>query len=88
MGGGVWNSGWRDGCTLDEVEEVMLDLEKILLSKLIDDMLMELTMVSNVLISWPTLSQMNTVGYHGCVPQPAQPGQPDRLVPAESRLAS
>lgn len=42
MGVGVWNSGWKDGCTLDEVEEVILDLEKILLSKLIDDMLKEL----------------------------------------------
>ncbi|KAI3714614.1 hypothetical protein L6452_21572 [Arctium lappa] len=42
MGVGVWNSGWKDGCTLDEVEEVILDLEKILLSRLIDDMLKEL----------------------------------------------
>ncbi|XP_024979832.1 uncharacterized protein LOC112516831 [Cynara cardunculus var. scolymus] len=41
--GGVWNTGWKDGCTLDEVEEVVLDLEKILLSKLLDDMLMELS---------------------------------------------
>lgn len=40
--GGVWNTGWKDGCTLDEVEEAVLDLEKILLSKLIDDILMEL----------------------------------------------
>ncbi|CAH1426364.1 unnamed protein product [Lactuca virosa] len=42
--GGTWSSGWKDGCTLDEVEEAVLDLEKIVLSKLIDDMLMELVL--------------------------------------------
>ncbi|XP_071715273.1 uncharacterized protein [Rutidosis leptorrhynchoides] len=36
------NGGWKDGCTINEVEEVVLDLEKMVLSKLIDDMLMEL----------------------------------------------
>lgn len=41
--GGVWSTTcWKDGCTVNEVEETFLDLEKIVLSKLIDDVLMEL----------------------------------------------
>ncbi|GJV44166.1 hypothetical protein Tco_1428702 [Tanacetum coccineum] len=41
--GGVWSTtGWKDGCTINEVEEAVLDLEKIILSRLIDEMLMEL----------------------------------------------
>ncbi|XP_071742311.1 uncharacterized protein [Rutidosis leptorrhynchoides] len=40
--GGAWSSGWKDGCTVNEVEEVVLDMEKMVLSKLIDGMLMEL----------------------------------------------
>nr|XP_043627002.1 uncharacterized protein LOC122598476 [Erigeron canadensis] len=40
--GGVWTAGWTDGCTVNEVEEAVLDLEKMVLSKLIDDILIEL----------------------------------------------
>lgn len=40
--GGTWSSGWKDGCTLDEIEEAVLDLERMVLSKLIDDVLVEL----------------------------------------------
>lgn len=41
--GGAWSTtGWKDGCTVNEVDEVVLDLEKIVLSKLIDDIVMEL----------------------------------------------
>ncbi|KAK9071289.1 hypothetical protein SSX86_009857 [Deinandra increscens subsp. villosa] len=41
--GGAWSTtGWKDGCTINEVEETVLDLEKVVLSTLIDDVLMEL----------------------------------------------
>ncbi|KAK1417316.1 hypothetical protein QVD17_26443 [Tagetes erecta] len=41
--GGVWSTiGWKYSCTVNEVEETVLDLEKMVLSKLIDDVLMEL----------------------------------------------
>ncbi|KAI3775509.1 hypothetical protein L1987_50088 [Smallanthus sonchifolius] len=41
--GGAWSTtGWKDGCTVNEVEETVLHLEKMVLSRLIDDVLMEL----------------------------------------------
>ncbi|KAD6795118.1 hypothetical protein E3N88_06014 [Mikania micrantha] len=41
--GGPWSTtGWKDGCTVNEVEEIVLDLEKLVLSRLIDDVLIEL----------------------------------------------
>ncbi|KAJ0815852.1 hypothetical protein HanPI659440_Chr00c28g0736751 [Helianthus annuus] len=41
--GGAWGTtGWKDGCTVNEVEETVLDLEKIVLSRLIDEVLLEL----------------------------------------------
>ncbi|KAL8189668.1 hypothetical protein R6Q57_029234 [Mikania cordata] len=41
--GGPWSAtGWKDGCTVNEVEEIVLDLEKLVLSRLIDDVLIEL----------------------------------------------
>ncbi|XP_076942576.1 uncharacterized protein LOC143612487 [Bidens hawaiensis] len=41
--GGTWGTtGWKDGCTVNEIEETVLDLEKLVLSRLIDEMLLEL----------------------------------------------
>ncbi|KAI3802923.1 hypothetical protein L1987_31070 [Smallanthus sonchifolius] len=41
--GGAWSTtGWKDGCAVNEVEETVLHLEKMVLSRLIDDVLMEL----------------------------------------------
>ncbi|KAJ0745444.1 hypothetical protein HanPI659440_Chr10g0398721 [Helianthus annuus] len=41
--GGAWGTtGWKDGCTVTEVEEIVLDMEKMVLSGLIDDLVMEL----------------------------------------------
>ncbi|KAL4589645.1 hypothetical protein LXL04_002553 [Taraxacum kok-saghyz] len=51
--GGTWSSGWKDGCTLDEVEEAVLDLEKMLLSKLIDDVVMELVLETGYALANP-----------------------------------
>ncbi|KAI3814554.1 hypothetical protein L1987_14194 [Smallanthus sonchifolius] len=40
--GGEWGTtGWKDGCTVNEIEETVLDLEKMVLSRLIDEMLLE-----------------------------------------------
>ncbi|XP_076941270.1 uncharacterized protein LOC143610765 [Bidens hawaiensis] len=40
---GTWGTtGWKDGCTVNEIEETVLDLEKLVLSRLIDEMLLEL----------------------------------------------
>ncbi|KAI7725537.1 hypothetical protein M8C21_025520 [Ambrosia artemisiifolia] len=41
--GSTWGTtGWKDGCTVNELEETVLDLEKIVLSRLIDEILLEL----------------------------------------------
>ncbi|KAJ0881804.1 hypothetical protein HanRHA438_Chr10g0478191 [Helianthus annuus] len=41
--GGAWGTtGCKDGCTVNEVEEIVLDMEKMVLSGLIDDLVMEL----------------------------------------------
>ncbi|XP_009757845.1 uncharacterized protein LOC107794997 [Nicotiana tabacum] len=37
----TWDLGWRNGFTLDEVEQVVTDIEKHLLSGIIDDVLTE-----------------------------------------------
>lgn len=37
--GGAWDMGWMDGFSLDEVEEVVGDLDKLVLSELIENML-------------------------------------------------
>ncbi|OIT01637.1 PREDICTED: uncharacterized protein LOC109226544 [Nicotiana attenuata] len=40
----TWDLGWRNGFTLDEVEQVVTDIEKHLLSGIIDDVLTEFTL--------------------------------------------
>ncbi|KAC9709417.1 hypothetical protein E3N88_45361 [Mikania micrantha] len=41
--GGAWGTtGWKDGCTINEIEETVLDLEMLFLSRLIDEILLEL----------------------------------------------
>ncbi|KAK9060765.1 hypothetical protein SSX86_021471 [Deinandra increscens subsp. villosa] len=41
--GGAWGTaGWKDGCTVNEIEEAVLDLEKMVLSRLIDEILLDL----------------------------------------------
>ena len=38
---GMWDLGWRNGFSLDEVEQVATDIQKLVLSRLIDDILVD-----------------------------------------------
>lgn len=39
---GAWDFGWRNGFTLDEIEQVVVDIEKKVLNGIIEDMLMDM----------------------------------------------
>ncbi|KAL3532459.1 hypothetical protein ACH5RR_005980 [Cinchona calisaya] len=39
---GVWDLGWRNGFTLDEIDQVVLDIEQKILSRIIEDLLMDM----------------------------------------------
>ncbi|KAK1413907.1 hypothetical protein QVD17_29644 [Tagetes erecta] len=42
IGGAFGTTGWKDGCTVNEIEETVKDLERLVLNRLIDEMLLEL----------------------------------------------
>ncbi|XP_071911006.1 uncharacterized protein [Coffea arabica] len=39
---GGWDFGWRNGFTLDEIDQVVIDIEQKILTGIIDDMLMDM----------------------------------------------
>lgn len=39
---GAWEFGWRNGFTLDEVDQVVIDIEQTILTGIIDDVLMDM----------------------------------------------
>lgn len=39
---GAWDLGWRNGFTLDEIDQVVLDMEQKILSAIIEDVLMDM----------------------------------------------
>lgn len=38
---GIWNLGWRNGFSTDEVEQVVVDIQKLVLNRLIEDILID-----------------------------------------------
>ncbi|KAL8094054.1 uncharacterized protein LOC141693138 isoform X2 [Apium graveolens] len=41
LAAGVWDLGWQGGFTLDEVEQIVRDLEKLVISELIEEVLVD-----------------------------------------------
>lgn len=41
---GMWDLGWRNGFSIDEVEQVVSDIQKLVLSRLIEDILVDFSL--------------------------------------------